>query len=222
MQATRDSRKLKFIFLVLLPTLIMGCTVTHSKHPLSDEETSELDERLIGHWRPDSFENRLDLRLAPFVVGRVKGSPKLLEGVSTSLTKDEQVKVSRNLLFTRSIEGGNYISAKATNKNQVIYVIIKYQVDERETEDKESTELRLFAMDPDFVAKAIYQNKLPGKANWYESPDKPDAKAAWVSTTASQEQLIAFIKKHPQKAFEKHPFVVLKKFQPRWQLQRSK
>lgn len=209
-------RKLCLVVLALSAAVAAGCTQALSKHPLSNEETSVIDERLIGHWRLVEFQTRDDPNLPPFVVGRVRGAKRTLEAVSISLTKNQHVKVSRQSVFSQTIGGDKYLSLRTSHNDEVSYMIFRYELTDRGAQNLQESLLRLFTMDPDFVGRSISDKKLPGKVNWYESPDKPNARTAWVRTTASPEQLTAFIKQHPQELFEKSPCIVLERIRPGW------
>ena len=69
-----------------------GCSIPFSDHPLSNETTAVLDERLIGHWQ---VVPRPDEPLAPpqvpaqFVFGRLPSKRNVLEMVNLHLDDDE-------------------------------------------------------------------------------------------------------------------------------------
>lgn len=88
MRAEQLSRSLVVSTLLLF----MGCVPC--KHPLSDEKSSKIDERLIGEWRffhgdkPDPVSGSI-------FVGRVKGSETTLEAVQCDVDKEGHVVVER-------------------------------------------------------------------------------------------------------------------------------
>ena len=206
--------KVKLILLTILPALGSGCTHPLSVHPLSDEKTSVMDERLIGHWQLVEMEKQRDRNMALFVVGRVQDTENTLELVFADVTQSGNVKIFRQSLYLTSIAGHNYLSVEYPYEADRCYSIFRYKLIEHDPRHHEDDELQLFAVDPNALGRAILDKQLPGKATWYETPDKPDAKVQWVRTSASPEQLQEYIGKHEQELFDKSSPLVLKKGRP--------
>ena len=56
-----------------------GCAIPVSEHPLSDETTSILDERLIGYWNQTPRDKDEKVPPAPYLISRWKDKPNVLQ-----------------------------------------------------------------------------------------------------------------------------------------------
>lgn len=209
--------KLRMILLAILPAMGVGCTPALSLHPLSDENTSVADERLIGHWRVVDTENRDDPDTPRFVVGRGADAKNTLEWVFTDVGPDGTVKIHRQPLFTTSIAGNRYVSLRNPHDDDPSYVIFQYELIEHEVRNAADDELRLFAMKIDVIAKVIEEQDLPGIVKRHEPPGERTAtnpfkeEFQYVRTNAPTETLIKYIRKHEQQLFDKKRPIVLKR-----------
>jgi hypothetical protein len=102
MQMTTSQRITPTVTLWLLAVVVVGSgcsTPVSSRHPLSDDKTSVLDKRLLGHWRLVVPGDKTDPQFSSFTVGRVKETENTLELVFAELVADDAVKVHRLRLF---------------------------------------------------------------------------------------------------------------------------
>src|SRR5262245_60519098 len=111
-----------------------GCSLPLSVHPLSDETTSDLDERLIGHWEAvKEGEPALPPQGPPrFVFGRTADKPNVLEMVHLDL-EDGVVKVHRTPGYAMALGETRYLSVlnnPEEPKEKQLYLILLYQLEE--------------------------------------------------------------------------------------------
>jgi hypothetical protein len=187
-----------------------GCSIPLSLHPLSDETTSVLDERLIGHWEAVKDGEPMEpLHVAPrFVFGRVADKPNVLEMVNLELEGDA-VKVNRTPAFATKLGEERYLSVlnnPEEAKDAHMYLILMYRLDD--------DRLKLFILRPDVVGPAIERGDLKGEV--VREPPDPDApppeqvkpKYKSIKITASPKELAEYLTPrgaapfHPQEFFQ--------------------
>lgn len=134
----------------------LGCTIPVSEHPLTDEKTSTLDERLIGYWRFIPQEKEEKPPPAPHIVSRVKDKPNCLQMTFIELDGEGYANVQTILLFTTKIGEECYLSYNAEQERDKKpgYLIARYELADDEG--------KLFLMNPDEAAAAIDGGKLKG------------------------------------------------------------
>ena len=187
-----------------------GCSLPESLHPLSDETTSVLDERLIGHWqvvpRPD--EPLEPPQVPPrFVFARLPGKRNVLEMVNLNLDGDE-AKIERTPAFGRALGEERYLSVlnnPEEPKEKHRYLILRYTL--------EGDLLKLFVLRGDVIGPAIERGDLKGEVV-RETPD-PNApppeqavpKYKSIRITAEPKELAEYLAPrgaapfHPQELF---------------------
>ena len=206
------------LWLLAVVVVGSGCiTPVTSRHPLSDDKTSVIDKRLLGHWRsvnPGDKPEPPDPQFSSFVVGRVKGTENTLEMVFADLVVDDVVEVYRLRLFPTSINGKQYLSVRKPHGDGVEYLIFQYK---RVHDD----EMHLLPMTVEVIVRAIEGEKLAGSVRRLplkRTAGNPfNAKYRYVRITATSEKLITYIKKHEKDIFDTtRPKIVLKRCQPIW------
>lgn len=195
---------------------LVGCALPVSEHPLSDEQTSVIDERLIGGWQvieqPEKHavekgagENAQPQAAPPtplssrFAVGRKEGTENTLE--SAHLRIDEEViKVSRTLIYATQLGSERYLSWRLQDEDQKEkqpeYLIMLYRV-----QGEDAVELSLLRHD--VIGPAIEKGELPGKVKRRRNPPAGVDKPAYdsIRISATPEEMAAYLKQHSPGCF---------------------
>jgi hypothetical protein len=142
----------KRVLTLLLVTslLALAASCVESRHPLSDEKTSQVDQRLIGTWLPEGDA------AAGHRVTRSVQTPNALD----LLVTDANGK-GNALLFTTTIQSKAYLSVKdlydeGQKEGPLAYTIYQYQFLDNDT-------VQLRGMEPDVIARAIADKRLGGE-----------------------------------------------------------
>jgi hypothetical protein len=181
----------------LLAVTLSGCVLPVSEHPLSDEKTSVIDERLIGYWdiKLGESDSADPMR---FVVGRHPKSPNVLEFAFTSIEGDQHIQIHRGRLFTAKVGEQWMLSFDGADEKQPHkheYTIMRYDFQPRAGESHDVVELRLLV--DSVVAPAIEKGELTGQV----TRDKPGGKFTSIRITAEPEELMEFFRKNQSKCF---------------------
>ena len=178
----RPALLLAVALLLLLET---GCSVPASLHPLSDDETSEVDEKLVGYWQViDEDTDRDDPPPPPFTVARKPGTRATMESIYVEINGEKELKVERNLLFTSKVGEQSFISWQQVDDDTVNYVIAAYEFTRK-------GRLQVLLMDEDKVIEAIEQGRMDGEVVIRTERDKNGVETQHKSgkITASPTQL---------------------------------
>ncbi len=138
--------------LLLAGTLLcVVASCVESRHPLSDEKTSKIDERLIGTWlcegEPAGWEVKKRARL-----------DNALE-----VTMPDPHASGRLLVFTTTIKSKSYMSVRDTDgERKKVLGIAGATICEYEFPDKDTLQVR--AMEPNVIEKAIADKTLEGES----------------------------------------------------------
>lgn len=171
--------------------LLGGCGGVAFEHPLSDDETSQVDERLIGFWEPipasvDAEEPAPGDLWHRLAVGKVAGKPNRMEVVTLEITAGS-VKVQRAVLLATRIGDDRYLSLLDLNKVEKGYLVVRYDLP---ADDR----LRFQILDEDVFAKAVDAGELEGQVTGGGRDD--DDAALTVHVTSSTAALRAWIEAH--------------------------
>lgn len=168
-------------------------------HPLSDEKTSVLDERLIGTWKMVDSE-KPDDPADVFTIARSKKSGRVL--VALMSDKDDAGrpvgKVDEADIYCTTIGKLLVLSIKNLRDDAPAdYDIIMYRV-------LDPNRIEIHTLEMTYLEPALKNKELPG------SPPKltlfgDTTKNSLGRITASTEQLRAFIAKHGEKCFDMTP-----------------
>ncbi len=178
-----------------------GCALPVSDHPLSDDKTSVIDERLIGYWMyvpKDKDENQPP---APYVIGRVPDKSNTLEVVYTELDSDGYVKVIRLPVYTTTLDERHYLSLTFQSGAAQPYLVLLYKFGDDDT-------LQFYFPRAHVIAAAIEQGRLPGVVERHKpqpgeetpsgeecaKPVEPRYKS--IRITATPKELAAFLKEN--------------------------
>ena len=103
----RDHQHRWMAVVSLVALFFVGCDHARSVQPLSNEQTSTLDQRLIGGWEP--VDRQQDGETSTLWVGRKPGSKKALELVMVGIADDQTIETLRMPMFVRHGQA-NYLS----------------------------------------------------------------------------------------------------------------
>lgn len=142
-----------------LALLLAGCGGVFSKHPASDDESSRLDERLVGFWRVDAA-SKADLDELVLVIGKKAGSERALELVAVGLQGDRTIKTSRAEFYATTIASKDWASVllprEREERSDPVWGVVRYELADADT-------LRVVALDETKVAADVRASKVVGE-----------------------------------------------------------
>jgi hypothetical protein len=211
---------------LLLPAALVclsGCQWVVSKHPLSDEKTSQIDERLLGTWefetsdnpQPETPDPTAPKKVAPrFVIGRQPGKETLHEMAAIGVDSDGRVQIHRGPAAVTQLGDERYVSflvgeaAEPAEKRK--YWIMRYELHGEH-------EVRLYSLDYNKVAAAIERAEIAGTVT--KSPPDPSLpppellkpKYLEVALTASTDELRTYFRAHPKADFHTKGHLTLRR-----------
>jgi hypothetical protein len=153
--------------------LAVAASCVESRHPLSDEKTSKIDERLIGTWQLANDSS----------VWKAKRSADTKNALEVEIT--DASGTGRAVLFATMLKSKNYASTKDLGKDaqkdrKGAYDIYQYRVLDNDT-------IEAWGMDAALVKKAILDKKLVGEINDDQEPvitDSGDGIARYIEANA--------------------------------------
>ena len=161
----------RWLLVAAIPVVAASCV--ESRHPLSDEKTSKIDERLIGTWQMVSDSS----------VWKAKRSADTKNALELEIT--DANATSRALLFTTTLKSKNYASTKDLGKDAQKDCKERYDIYQYRFLDNDTIEGR--NMDVDVVRKAITDKKLVGELDTDKKPtitDSADGIARYLEANA--------------------------------------
>ena len=202
---------------VVATSLLAGCTIPYSDHPLSDNKTSTVDDRLLGRWlQIDEDDEKKEEQKAEeardtfefMTVGLKKSNSKTMVMVYVELDDDGELTVERAFFFTTMINKQHYLSyqqkqekKEEEEKKKVIrYVIASYNLDENGL-------LTVHVMDNDKLVTAIEQGRVDGEIEIrIEQVNGKQKETKTAHLIASPEQLRRFLLETGTDCFnDEHP-----------------
>jgi hypothetical protein len=200
--------RVALVGIAVLAVFAGGCTIPSSEHPLSDEKTSTLDQRLIGHWEfADAPSQNLDP--SRFVVGRDANVENVLEYAAASLNGEQKIEIHRGRLFVTKIGEAHYLSFDGGDPKQG-FSIMRYDFKPHSSnaqepsgqdpggQDKPSRDtVELHLMVDTVIAEAIDKGELAGKV----TREKSSRRLQEIRITAAPEDLKAFLEKRSETCF---------------------
>lgn len=125
--------------------IVSGCVP--SKHPLSDEKTSKVDQRLVGRWVIEGDEKKDSL----MVVTQKEGQNGL------EITSGDDGDEDSAVAFATTIGDHHYLSAgdKEDDPEEIEYQIVLYEFADNDT-------LKVYSLDQQVIEKAIADGTLTG------------------------------------------------------------
>lgn len=198
--------------------LLAGCDLPVSVHPLSDEETSRLDERLIGQWELSALGDRApepDEPLPRYAFGRVKDKPNVLESVFLELDGEGHVQVRRVNLYATRLGELSYLSVPDSGPSvdeKPVYTILHYEL-------AGENELRMYVLNKDVIGPAIEREDLAGEVE--KSDPNPNApvpevvkpKYSKVKITAQPKELASYLARRGKAAFYTNEYFTLRRIE---------
>ena len=202
--------------LAMLVSLLAGCSIPYSDHPLSDQKTSTVDDRLIGRWlqieeEEDEDETKSDEEKVTekgksfefMTVGLKKNGRTTMVAVYLELDDDGELSVERNFFYTTTINKQHYLSWQQKDeedKKSIKYVIASYTLDA-------SGVLTTRLMDNDNIVAAIEQGRVDGEIDIkIEQVNGKQKETKTAHLTASPEQLQRFLLETGTDCFnDEHP-----------------
>jgi hypothetical protein len=190
---------------ILLTPMFTAIACVPCEHPLSDEKTSVVDERLLGNWQMVD-PGKPDDAPVPVAIERAKISSHVLTAatpITDETTGQPTGKVDRLEFYCTTVGHLSLISAKSSDENQpVLYDLLMYRVVNPNT-------VELHILDLEFITNALNRQELHGKAPKFElnldgsnPPAKQDQRGR---ISSSAEELRAFIHRHGVKCFDMTP-----------------
>ncbi len=144
---TAGKRGLLFLLAVVLPALAASCV--ESRHPLSDENTSTIDQRLIGSWTDDGGG-----------VWRVEKSKDVKNALN--VTQPDPDGPNPLPIFTTTIKEKSYLSYKdSADPAEKKPKAVGYEIYQYVFADADTVQIR--GMDAAVLLKAIAEKKLAGE-----------------------------------------------------------
>ena len=205
---------------VFAASLLAGCSIPYSDHPLSDNKTSTVDDRLLGRWLQldeddeTKAEEKADAARNTFefmTVGLKKSNSKTMVMIHVELDDDGELSVERAFFFTTTIHKQHYLSyqqkeekkeeKEEEEKKKVIkYVIASYDLNE-------SGLLTVQLMDNDKLVTAIEQGRVDGEIEIKtEQVNGKQKETKTAHLIASPEQLRRFLLETGTDCFnDEHP-----------------
>jgi len=190
------------LVLTLVPLGLSGCTIAVSEHPLSNADTSQVDERLVGTWQQLGRDGKPDKDAQPFELIRHPKMPNVIQAVPRDAEQRRRMKPGEDELFTTAVGKHRFVSVLMGRRekddpsgSEKSYVVCLYEM----SDDK--NEVSVFLMDFEAVGQAIEQRELGGMVQHRppQSKPKPDetkTKYKAVRITARPKELAAWLQKN--------------------------
>lgn len=178
-QPTRIQKRIQKRILIIPLILLWGGCV-ESRHPVSDQETSKVDERLIGAWRLEDDA----------AIWTIKKTVHTKNGMELELS--EAGTTSRVLLFATTLSKRQYLSAKELGEDSQKDRKEAYDVYEYRFLDNDTVEAR--GMDPKAIIVAIENEELGGRIETIDGEKTP-------IITGEPGELARYIEAHADECF---------------------
>jgi hypothetical protein len=196
--------------------LLAGCELPVAVHPLSDEKTSLIDEKLVGVWEqvpPVGEERPADAVPGRWHLGRLAGKENLHEVVMLELDGDGHVQVQRVALMATTIGDDRYVSVLANPtepREKHAYIILRYEYDGDDL-------VRFMPLNKDVVAPAIEREELKGVVRKADpdpnAPPQQQVKPKYkeIRITADPAELRTWLGKQGKNAFARESLTTMRR-----------
>jgi hypothetical protein len=197
--ASMGKRRSMLVLFALLPLLGASCAV-RSKHPLSDEKNSQLDDRLIGRWRiVDREKGSSDKRPDGIISVSKSGERKLEATVTLETSPQGEGDRKKCFVFTTRVDSQSYMSVRAAGGD---FLLLAYSFPDKDA-------VAIWGLDQTKLAAAIGTKELQGKveSRWlcafvFGFVPIP-FKTTSVMIEGDPEALMRYIQKHGADALDK-------------------
>jgi hypothetical protein len=191
--------KRALLVFIAAPLMAVAVSCVESRHPLSDEKNSIIDERLIGTWRIED-----DL-----TIWQVKRSGDTKNALAVTIDDKSGNGTGRAILFTTTTKSKGYISIKHLDEDTPKkaqadrYDIYQYVFLNNDTVQSRCMELTA-------ISKAISDKKLGGKLDVARTDTEPairrfekarDVQGETPIITDSPEGIARYIEAHADECF---------------------
>lgn len=171
--------------------VLSGCGGVTFESPLSDDETTRFDERLVGYWEPlpssmDKAEPAPGELWHHLVVGRLAEGSDRMEAVVLDVDSGV-VKVTRIELHPTRIGDHRYLSLINREEEKKGYFVVRYHLP---AEDR----LQLLFLDEDVFTKAVERGVLKGVLP--KSEEGAENRSSHPHITATTAELRAWMEAH--------------------------
>jgi hypothetical protein len=161
MPIARPNRVLATHSVLLAGLALAACAGVVSKHPLSTEETSLVDESMLGTWELDPSIHKDEADRFHIYIGRAEESDRAMEVVAVEVDRgDGRIKIHRARLLSTTLGEARYVSLRwtdlRTRKTEDEWGFALYEREGAGT-------LRLFALDDRIVGEDVRAGKVPGQ-----------------------------------------------------------
>jgi hypothetical protein len=193
----------------LFPGILTSCVYT--TYPLSNEQTSAIDDRLIGSWKHEKTDRNAPVTDRFTMIGRMKGTQHTLEIVTVTKELDHTLKVERAAMYARPGKT-SYLSIQIKSKAEA-YLIFRYAMADDRT-------LLIYPPKMQMFEHAVQKGDLRARQEallnlTVGSPEDPDH---FVKDTAIDvpvitdppEVLLRFLEENDKRCFEDKPSVLKK------------
>ncbi len=173
------ARSVLLLSLVAMLLAVVGSCV-ESQHPLSDEKTSKIDERLIGTWHLEGDPE----------AWKVKKNSHAENALEVALADP---RAGDALLFTTTIKSKGYMSMKDTDEDAKKKPgVARYQIYQYVFLDNDTVQVR--GMEPKVVVKAIADKTLNGEIT--TRPNLLIFREKWPTITAAPQAISRYLEAH--------------------------
>lgn len=189
------SKRVSLLFLIGA-VLAVAVSCVESRHPLSDEKTSKIDERLIGMWKDEGGD-----------VWRVTKSQDAKNGLEVEHA--DQNGSGRFLMFTTTIKSNGYMSPRdVSEETEKEPKPPRYDIYQYVFLDKDTVQVQ--GMEPAVILTAIADKKLDGEIKVTKKKVRPffgifgrekivEEKSPVI--TATPEKLARYLESHAADCF---------------------
>ncbi|MEN6450426.1 MAG: hypothetical protein ABFC96_08045 [Thermoguttaceae bacterium] len=178
-------------------------------HPLSDEKTSDRDDRLLGQWK---WAEGQDVMLV--TVAKGKGKSLDIKAVGSSSENPKEKEEYAFPIFTTKIGSQCFLTMQSMDadakKPLNTYTIVRYDLPDQQT-------LEVRPMEDDRIAAAIQSKELQGTLVTKKTTSFLGGLISMIDETESitvsdsPENIARFLRKHGRDCFAHDPLFVFKK-----------
>ncbi len=191
----RIVRNSSLVLFALGAMLLSACRIPLSEHPLSDEASSKIDERLIGTWEldlsainPKIGKKADEKNTAAYRVERVEGKPNSL---ISRIWADGKAGDEAYFVHTTHLAMHDFLTWGAIQSEEAKpFAICLYEL-------TDADHGKLYVMNDAFLIDLIERGKTPGKTD-----RDGGGNVAGIMLTGDQKQLRKLLQRHGVDCFD--------------------